>query len=125
MDYLASVNMGPVVDGEVPADRHHGESQVLDFEGRVVNMAHTSGETLLTGQIDIDALRRRRQRPGMNFLAEFSPQIHAPIYATEQVFPVNHWLDRPMVGLAENRDLARDIIERRTSAGRLVLPDRG
>lgn len=123
MAYLASVNMGPVVDGEVPPDRHHGESQVLDFEGRVVNMAQTSGETLLTGQIDIDALRRRRQRPGMNFLAEISPQIHAPIYATEQVFPVNHWIDRPMAGLAENRDLARDIIERRTAAGRLVRPD--
>jgi predicted amidohydrolase len=122
MAFLASANQGPVIDGEFPADRHHGESQILDFNGQVLNMARTSGETMVTAMVDIDALRRRRQQPGMNFLAELMPAIHAPIYAQEHMFPIDHWQARPIDNIAENRALARQVIEARTKAGRLVPP---
>lgn len=122
MAFLASANQGPVLDGEFPEDRHHGESQILDFNGQVLNMARTSNETMVTAMVDIEALRRRRQRPTMNFLAELMPAIHAPIYAEEAMFPVNHWLSAPIADGAENRVLAREVIEARTRSGRLVAP---
>ncbi|HKZ73837.1 MAG TPA: nitrilase-related carbon-nitrogen hydrolase [Steroidobacteraceae bacterium] len=120
--YFATANQGPVVDGDYVADRHHGHSQIIDFDGRVMNMAETSGETMITAEIDIEALRRRRQRPSANFLAELSPQIHAPIYASARAFPLDRWASKPMTGVAENRHVEEETIARMTAGGILQAP---
>jgi len=120
--YLAMSNCGPTVDGEGPADLSHGHSQVIDFNGQVLNMAETGGDTLINAEIDIEALRRRRARASLNFLAELSPQIHAPIYAAAAAWPINRWLDRPGTGVSENREVEREVIAKMTRAGVLEAP---
>jgi predicted amidohydrolase len=120
--YLAMSNCGPIVDADGPEDRSHGHSQIVDFDGQVLNMAESAGETLITAEIDIEALRRRRARPSLNFLAELAPQIHAPIYAATQAWPIDRWADQPMTGVAENRAVETEVIRQMTAAGTLVAP---
>jgi predicted amidohydrolase len=120
--YLAMSNCGPTEDGDTPEDSSHGHSQIIDYHGKVLNMAESAGETMITAEIDIEALRRRRQRASLNFLAELSPQIHAPLYAKGQHWPINHWLSSPGTGVSENRQLEREIIERLTRSGVLTAP---
>ncbi|MEY3465148.1 MAG: nitrilase-related carbon-nitrogen hydrolase [Steroidobacteraceae bacterium] len=122
--YLAMSNCGPTIDGEGPSDVSHGHSQIIDFEGQVLNMAESAGETMITAQIDIEALRRRRARASLNFLAELSPQIHAPMYAQARAWPANHWLERPGTGVADNRAVEAEVIAGMTRDGVLVAPSR-
>jgi predicted amidohydrolase len=120
--YLAMSNCGPTIDSDGPADLSHGHSQVIDFNGRVLNMAESAGETLITAEIDIEALRRRRARASLNFLAELAPQIHAPVYGAAQCWPVDHWASQPLTGVAENRQVAAEVIARLTTSGVLTAP---
>ena len=120
--YLATANTGLSLDSGGPEDISHGESQIVDYEGRVMNMARTSNESMVTAEIDIEALRRRRARPKINFLAELSPQIHAPIYAEAQCWPTDRWAETPITGVAENRDVEREVIQRMTANGVLTAP---
>ena len=122
--YLAMSNCGPTIDGEGPSDVSHGHSQIIDFEGQVLNMAESAGETMITAQIDIEALRRRRARASLNFLAELSPQIHAPMYAQARAWPANHWLAQPGTGVADNRAVEAEVIADMTRDGVLVAPSR-
>jgi deaminated glutathione amidase len=122
MAYLAMSNCGPFIDSDGPEDRSHGHSQIIDFNGKVLNMAESAGETHITAEIDIEALRRRRARASLNFLAELAPQIHAPIYAAAQAWPVNRWDSKPMEGVAENRAVEAEVIRRMTANGVLTAP---
>ena len=63
-----------------------------------------------------------RDRASLNFLAELSPQIHAPIYAATQAWPTNHWADKPMASVAENRAVEAAVITRMQTAGVLTAP---
>jgi deaminated glutathione amidase len=120
--YLAMSNCGPSDDGDAPEDGSHGHSQIIDYHGKLMNMAESAGETLITAEIDIEALRRRRQRASLNFLAELSPQIHAPLYAAAQHWPVNHWASQPGKGVEENRKVEREVIRSLTASGVLTAP---
>ena len=120
--YLAMSNCGPTEDGDMPEDSSHGHSQIIDYHGKVLNMAESAGETMITAEIDIEGLRRRRQRASLNFLAELSPQIHAPLYANGRHWPINHWLSSPGTGVSENRALEREVIEHLTQIGVLTAP---
>jgi deaminated glutathione amidase len=122
--YLAMSNCGPTIDGEGPPDFSHGHSQIVDFNGKVLNMAESAGETIVAAEIDIEALRRRRARASLNFLAELSPQIHAPLYAAARLWPANRWLDAPGSGVAENRKVEAEVIARMTADGVLTAPTR-
>lgn len=120
--YLAMANCGPTIDGEGPQDGSHGHSQIVDFDGRVLNMAESAGETLIAAEIDIEALRRRRARASLNFLAELSPGIHAPIYASARAWPLNGWAERPSTGVADNRRVEAQVIRSLTERGVLTAP---
>lgn len=120
--YLATANTGLTLTEDGAQDISHGHSQIVDFNGRVMNMAETSNETMISAEIDIEALRRRRAKPKINFLAEVSTQIHAPIYAAAQGWPIDHWADKPIADAGENRVLEREVIAKMTANGILKAP---
>lgn len=120
--YLAMANTGHNIDPGGFEDRSHGESQIVDFNGRVMNIANTSNETMITASIDIEALRRRRAEPRLNFLAELSPGIHAPIYEQANCWPLDHWANTPVTSVEENRAVAREVIGQMTADGTLMAP---
>lgn len=122
--YLAMSNCGPAIDTGGVADLSHGHSQIIDFNGKVLNMAESAGETLITAEVDIEALRRRRARASLNFLAELSPGIHAPIYAAARHWPINGWAERPGTGVADNRRVEAEVIADLTRRGVLMAPQR-
>lgn len=121
--YLAAANYGPFlgVSGSAGVPRMYAE--VVDYEGRVIARAVTYDETMVTAEIDLQALRRRRTGQTNNLLAQLQPQLHATAYAAADFFPLDHWRDRPAAHEAENTALERAIIDRLVASGVLIAPE--
>jgi predicted amidohydrolase len=120
--YLAMANSGPNLDSELPPNVCHGESQILDFHGRVLNRAGGTEECLVTATLDIEALRSRRAGQRFAFLTELSPRAHAPIYATASGAALDGFATRPATSVEANAGLQKATYEAMVRAGRLVPP---
>ncbi|MFO1427088.1 MAG: nitrilase-related carbon-nitrogen hydrolase [Steroidobacteraceae bacterium] len=123
--YLAMADSGPQVDTDLPPNVCHGHSQVIDYTGRVLHMAEGGEECMITAEIDIEALRRRRTGRRYNFLTELCAQAHAPIYAAAQAFPINGFAAAPMPDVADNHARHAAVVAAMQSQGVLVPPARG
>jgi predicted amidohydrolase len=91
--YVVSTNSGGYAGTPIPEDSTNGGSKIVDYQGLVV--AKTGqGESLgATATIDLTALRRFRQRPGMeNLLARQRFELFAESYANHQHYPANNLL---------------------------------
>jgi predicted amidohydrolase len=120
--YLAMANSGPQVDTDLPPNVCHGHSQLIDFTGRVLHMAEGTEECLVTAQLDIEALRRRRSGQRYNFLTELCPQAHAPVYAATQAWPLNGAAAVPMPDVREAHARQQAVLADMRRRGTLVAP---
>ena len=100
--YVVSANQGRFLGSDFATDRMRGRSQIIDFNGRVVNMAETTGEAILQADIEIERLRQKRGQMQMNFLAQLQTHIHAPVYQQHEMWPPNLWSDKPPPGNMAN-----------------------
>lgn len=89
--YVVSTNSGGYAGTAVPLNSTDGGSKIVDFQGLVLAKAG-SGETwTATAELDLTALRRFRQRPGMeNLLARQRFETYAASYAQHQHYPANN-----------------------------------
>lgn len=91
--YVISANSAGIADIDFPAESTDGLSKLVDFKGRVLAEAGF-GETMVANhELDIHALRRYRNKPGMgNILSRQRNELFAPNYA-QAVYPPNTMLD--------------------------------
>lgn len=122
--YVISANQGRFLDSDFPAERMRGRSQIIDFSGRVVNIAETTGETILQADIEIERLRQRRGQMQMNFLAQLQTHIHAPFYQNAERWPANLWAENPPDNLS-NIKAGQAVIGRLQKDGSFVPPAGG
>jgi predicted amidohydrolase len=87
--YLAFANIGPFIDDDGAVGTARVPSEIIDYLGRVKARARTSGETLVTTSVDMNALRRHRADVRFNYLAQLQPALHAAEYAAAKTCPLN------------------------------------
>ncbi|CAG0965212.1 partial Formamidase, partial [Burkholderiales bacterium] len=91
--YVVSANSAGVVSGDFPVASADGRSKVVDYQGEVRAEAAFGESMVAHAAIDIAALRRQRQTPGMgNTLARLRTEAFALAYA-RAVHPANGLLD--------------------------------
>ena len=73
-----------------------GNSMVVDWKGQVLSESN-GGETFTAfGEIDLEALRAARRKPGMtNYLARQRTEMCAAAYGAVTVHPAGTLLERP------------------------------
>ena len=88
--YVVSANSARIEGSPVPGDSTTGKSQIVDYRGQVQVRAD-AGETMVANaEIDLDALRRARRRPGMeNLLARNRFDLYASSYASARCHEAN------------------------------------
>jgi predicted amidohydrolase len=89
--YVISANSGGLEGTAIPAASVDGGSKIVDYRGLV--LAETGyGESIAAyADIEVDALRRYRQRPGMeNLLARQRFEAYAESYASHSFYPANN-----------------------------------
>ena len=84
--YVVSANSGGLEGCDIPPESTDGLSKVVDWEGRVLAEAGFGESMVAHAEIDIESLRRWRQRPGMsNILSRPRTEQYAPVYAGQSV----------------------------------------
>ncbi|QBY04570.1 nitrilase [Thalassotalea sp. HSM 43] len=91
--YVVSSNSAGIEGIDFPAESTDGLSKIVDFKGRVLAEAGFGESMVANAEINIDALRRYRQKPAMaNVLARQRNELFAPMY-NNSVYPANSMLD--------------------------------
>lgn len=90
MAYVVSANTAGIEGTGLPLASADGNSQIVDYKGRVVAESN-SGETFTAfAEIDLNGLRTARRTPGMtNYLARQRLELFAPVYANTIRHPAN------------------------------------
>jgi predicted amidohydrolase len=116
--YVASANAGSEQfrPGAPVTGMNRGHSALIDYNGALAAHADGPGVVPLLGRIDLGALRRARARAAGR-VGAFRPEAVAEAYATFQGFPLDCFLERPMMVPGEGPPLVRAQIERLIERG--------
>ncbi|WP_211185209.1 nitrilase-related carbon-nitrogen hydrolase [Thalassotalea algicola] len=102
--YVISANSAGIDDIAFPAESTDGLSKLVDFKGRVMAEAGFGESMVANAEIDIDSLRRYRNKPGMgNILSRQRNELFAPMYK-QVIYPANNMLD----GNKQEKAVARE-----------------
>jgi predicted amidohydrolase len=93
MAWVVSANSAGILDIDFPTQSTDGMSKVVDFKGEVRAEAGYGESMVAHAEIDVEAQRRARARPGMaNLLARQRLELFRELYAGS-VYPANTMLD--------------------------------
>lgn len=88
--YVVSANSAGMTGISIPAQSTDGGSKVVDYKGLVLAEAGYGESMVANADIDLNALRNYRQRPGMaNLLARQRFELYAESYAQHSFYPPN------------------------------------
>ena len=89
-------------DAKVPTTQMRGHTKLVNFDGSVQGVADSSGACILSGTIDLKALRRARANPMTNIAIWDDPEVYLQHYSSEVGLPNDLWgadpLENPYVG---------------------------
>lgn len=93
MVWVVSANSAGILNTDFPSQSTDGMSKVVDFKGEVRAEAGFGESMVAFAEIDVQAVRRARAKPGMaNVLARQRLELFAPLYGGS-VYPANTMLD--------------------------------
>ncbi len=92
--YVVSTNSGGYAGTPVPDASTDGGSKIVDYQGLVLSKTGWGESWGAVAELDLTALRRFRQRPGMeNMLARQRFEAYAASYAGHHHYPANNMLN--------------------------------
>ncbi|KPJ81855.1 MAG: nitrilase [Gammaproteobacteria bacterium SG8_30] len=90
--YVVSANTGGIANVDMPGGSADGMSKIVDYLGEVRAEASTGESANACAEIDLEALRRYRRRPGMgNMLSRQRLELFADTYSGS-IYPANTML---------------------------------
>jgi predicted amidohydrolase len=88
--YVVSANSAGIAGTDIPCASTDGGSKIVDYRGLVLAEASTGESMVANADIDLNALRHYRRRPGMNnFLARQRFELYAASYSQHSFYPPN------------------------------------
>jgi predicted amidohydrolase len=92
--YVVSTNSGGYAGAPIPEDSTNGGSKIVDYQGVILAKTGAGESFAANAEIDLAALRRFRQRPGMeNLLARQRFELFAESYSKFHFYPANNLMD--------------------------------
>jgi predicted amidohydrolase len=94
MAYVLSANTAGIANIPIPSASTDGGSKIVDYRGIVLAEAGSGESMAAFAEIDLDALRRYRRRPGLNnLLSRQRLELYAETYRQSHFYPVNTMLE--------------------------------
>jgi len=114
--YFASVNHGGLLGSGAPRARSRGHSEIINYEGKPLAAADSSGEVAVHAPISLQRLRYRRTQVRMNFPAQSKIKMYGPTYRKADRFPNNAWATEPLKSADEGPELVEKVIAKVSAA---------
>jgi predicted amidohydrolase len=93
--YVVSANSAGITGTDIPAGATDGGSQIIDYTGHLLAEAGPGENMAAYAEIDLEALRRYRRRPGMfNILSRQRFELYAASYSQHSFYPANTLLEK-------------------------------
>jgi predicted amidohydrolase len=111
--YVASANAGSeqFTAGAPITNMNRGHSALIDFNGELVACADGPGVVPLVGRIELGELRRVRSEAAGAHEGRFRPEAIADAYQRFPGFPLDCFLDQPMIEASEGPKLVHRHLE--------------
>jgi predicted amidohydrolase len=88
--YVVSSNSAGIADCAIPENSTDGGSKIIDYRGIVLTETAQGESMAAFSEIDLDALRRFRRRPGLiNITSRQRFELYAESYAKNSFYPPN------------------------------------
>ncbi len=88
--FVVSSNSAGIADCSIPENSTDGGSKIVDYRGIVLSETAQGESMAAFAEIDLDALRRFRRRPGlMNITSRQRFELYADSYAKNSFYPPN------------------------------------
>ena len=92
--YVVSSNSAGIADCAIPESSTDGGSKIVDYRGIVLSETAQGESMAAFAEIDLDALRRFRRRPGlMNITSRQRFELYAESYRKNSFYPSNTLLE--------------------------------
>jgi predicted amidohydrolase len=115
--YVVSCNTASMEGIDLPGASADGGSMVVDYRGQVLAEAGPGESVVAFAEIDLEALRRFRRRPGMeNLLSRQRFEAYADSYSRNSFYPANT-LAEGFKGRKHLVDTQAEVIERLAKLG--------
>jgi len=125
--YMVCPNVGPVFvhpGMEHPFDISNGHGHIVDYMGNVLGLTRSGANTIVSGIVDIEALRQfRAMNLNSNWMKDLRTEVFRRMYE-EPIHPANLWLERDPAGHAEVDEVYRGNIARLQARGTYTPPAR-
>ena len=122
MGYVVSANVGGAINVPYLQSSTDGLSKVVDYEGRVLAEAGQGESVAARADLNISALRRFRNRPGMNnFFGRQRMELYSDTYSRTDFYPPNLLMDQTP-SRQFMLDTQAQVLARLRSAG-IIEPD--
>jgi len=106
-----------------PSSRARGYSKIINFDGTVQAEADTSGQVPVSGNIDLNALRKARAGIQANPLIWDNPIVYAEEYGkTPRGLPNNIWTDDPLGNPYYAGSQIKKVVDQYLQEGIFVAP---
>jgi predicted amidohydrolase len=110
--YVVSCNTASMEGLDLPGESADGGSMVIDYLGHVLAEAGQGESVVAAAEIDLEALRRYRRRPGMgNLLSRQRFEAYAESYRQHSFYPANS-LAEGFAGRQHFIDTQKAVIDR-------------
>lgn len=117
--YVVSSNSAGIADCAIPESSTDGGSKIVDYRGIVLSETAQGESMAAFAEIDLDALRRFRRRPGlMNIPSRQRFELYAESYAKNSVYPPNTLLENK-AERAHFTQTQKDVIEKLEKEGKI------
>ena len=90
---------------------NRGHSALIDFNGELVACADGPGVVPLVGRIELGELRRVRSEAAAAHEGKFRPEAIAEAYQRFPGFPLDCFLEKPMIEASEGTKLVNSHLE--------------
>jgi predicted amidohydrolase len=118
MAYVVSANTAGMAGTSIPESSTDGGSKIVDDHGIVLSESGPGESMAAYAEIELDALRRRRRRPGIsNLLSRQRFECYAESYRKASFYPANTLLDGASAGREHYLRTQAQTIERLSDLG--------
>ena len=87
--YFATANAGQLAGASAATFASRGGSSLIDYQGGWVARIDGPGESLVSAEIDLERLRRRRTETRMNYPAQVKSELFAKEFGKQTMMPLD------------------------------------